>query len=370
MGPKNKKGASKKTGKDSYLADDQNFQSFSNQLLKLGLELRDITGDGNCCFRALSDQMEGSERLHLEFRNRVCMYMRQNRDEFEPFVAALIEEEEADINKKMNKKLDAFEKYIKNLENTGTYADNGCLVAFARLYQVDINIHQLDLPVWTIHGCIPRKNQVVRQLHLSYHNGEHYSSIRPLGDRTNTPTNISFASSLPPQPPVKKVSKANSNNYYNDSYDNYASDTEDAQNLCLQNLKVDQIMTVTDCHDVNLIVEKLKENDDDLEKTIMALTEMRLEGEDESSGEESGTKSKSGKKDSKKNKRDKKVEKKQRQMERQRIEVLKQREQEAPNAKPTSKCIKTNDSNRQDNLLQDNEPDLNISINNVQVNSI
>ena len=30
----------------SYLADDENFPSFRNQLAKIGLELRDIPGDG------------------------------------------------------------------------------------------------------------------------------------------------------------------------------------------------------------------------------------------------------------------------------------------------------------------------------------
>lgn len=131
----------------SYLAEDENFQKFSTQLARLGLELRDVTGDGNCCFRALSDQMNGNESNHLEYRKRVCTYMRQNREEFEPFVAALIDDEDeqqqqsnvssVELNRKLfNRKLDAFEKYIKNLEQAGTYADNGCLVAFARLYQV------------------------------------------------------------------------------------------------------------------------------------------------------------------------------------------------------------------------------------------
>ena len=31
---------------NSYLADDENFGSFSTQLSKLGLQLRDIPGDG------------------------------------------------------------------------------------------------------------------------------------------------------------------------------------------------------------------------------------------------------------------------------------------------------------------------------------
>lgn len=31
---------------ESYLADDENFPSFATQLKKLGLQLRDIPGDG------------------------------------------------------------------------------------------------------------------------------------------------------------------------------------------------------------------------------------------------------------------------------------------------------------------------------------
>lgn len=31
---------------DSYLADDENYTTFANQLTKLGLHLRDIPGDG------------------------------------------------------------------------------------------------------------------------------------------------------------------------------------------------------------------------------------------------------------------------------------------------------------------------------------
>lgn len=91
----------------------------------------------------------------------------------------------------MTKKPDAYEKYIKNLEQLGTYGDNGCLVAFARLYQVKINIHQLNMPIWEISG-VTRINDLPRELHLSYHNGEHYSSVRTIGDRTRAPANISI----------------------------------------------------------------------------------------------------------------------------------------------------------------------------------
>ena len=37
----------------SYLADDENFPSFRTQLAKLGLELRDIPGDGYVIYKYL-----------------------------------------------------------------------------------------------------------------------------------------------------------------------------------------------------------------------------------------------------------------------------------------------------------------------------
>lgn len=136
--------------KDSYLADDNNFEKFSKQLAQIGLELRDITGcvatfskyfkfnkfanycnfyktrlksyffllayfftrDGNCLFRALSDQLDGNEGNHALYRQQVCDYMRKNRADFEPFVVGLFEEIE---HRKRggattDKNLDAFER--------------------------------------------------------------------------------------------------------------------------------------------------------------------------------------------------------------------------------------------------------------------
>ncbi len=38
--------------KQTYLKDDGNAASFSNQLRAFNLQLRDIAGDGNCLFRS------------------------------------------------------------------------------------------------------------------------------------------------------------------------------------------------------------------------------------------------------------------------------------------------------------------------------
>lgn len=60
--------------------------NFNSQLAKLGLQLREITGDGNCLFRALGDQYDGSGDKHEQHRQAVCDYMMQHREDFEPFV--------------------------------------------------------------------------------------------------------------------------------------------------------------------------------------------------------------------------------------------------------------------------------------------
>ncbi|CAC5401217.1 OTUD3 [Mytilus coruscus] len=205
-------------------ADDENFPSFSTQLGKLGLQLRDIPGDGNCLFRALGDQLEGHCRNHYKYRFEICNYMSEHREEFEPFVEDDTPFEKYSINclfRALGDQLEGhcrnhykyrfeicnymsehreefepfveddtpFEKYIKNLSAIGTYAGNDAIVAFARLYQINVVIHQLNSPFLLIQG--PKtQSQTIKQIHISYHNGDHYSSVRKHGDNTESPANI------------------------------------------------------------------------------------------------------------------------------------------------------------------------------------
>jgi len=45
-----------------------------------------VEGDGNCLFRALGDQGDGGQGEHARHRAEVVRYMRDHRDDFEPFV--------------------------------------------------------------------------------------------------------------------------------------------------------------------------------------------------------------------------------------------------------------------------------------------
>jgi len=53
-----------------------------SQLSKLDLEMREITGDGNCLFRAISDQMTGRENNHKKFRKEACTFINDHRGNF------------------------------------------------------------------------------------------------------------------------------------------------------------------------------------------------------------------------------------------------------------------------------------------------
>lgn len=76
---------------------------------------------------------------------------------------------------------------VSLLRKPATYAGNDALVAFAHLYNVTIVIHQLDTAMFKIDkGGVPS----ARELHLAYHNGEHYSSVRRVGDKSRQPANI------------------------------------------------------------------------------------------------------------------------------------------------------------------------------------
>ncbi|XP_060708255.1 OTU domain-containing protein 3 isoform X2 [Hemiscyllium ocellatum] len=113
-------------------SEDEEFLSFANQLLTMGLKLREVPGDGNCLFRALGDQLEGHSRNHLKHRRETVDFMIKHRQDFEPFV-------EDDV---------PFDRYVANLEKPGTFVGNDVIVAFARNNQVNIVIHQLNAPLW------------------------------------------------------------------------------------------------------------------------------------------------------------------------------------------------------------------------------
>ncbi|CAF1274567.1 unnamed protein product [Adineta steineri] len=155
--------------KKTYLRKDDTAPAFNQQLRAFNLQLRDIVGDGNCLFRCFADQMDGDQHRHASYREKICDYMRNNREDFEPFIVD-----------------QTFDAFVRSLSKDGTYGGNECIVAFSRLFDAKICIHQLNQPVWIVCFSDPPKHEI----HISYHNYEHYSSVRSLGDQASTSANI------------------------------------------------------------------------------------------------------------------------------------------------------------------------------------
>ena len=89
--------------------------------------------------------------------------MIQNRNDFEPFI-------EDDI---------PFDDYISEIEKDGEWGGNLELQALSMVYQFNAIVHQLDAPIFALANFDPN---VVRTIHLTYHMGEHYNSVRQLDD--------------------------------------------------------------------------------------------------------------------------------------------------------------------------------------------
>ncbi|KAK4471257.1 hypothetical protein MN116_004702 [Schistosoma mekongi] len=173
---------------DYYLKNDPSAPEFRKQLNQLGLDFREVPSDGNCLFSSLSDQLYGTTANHKEVREQAVLYIEKHKEEFEPFF---------DVKDKLDK-----------LRLIGTYGGHECIIAVSRYFSVSIIIHQLKQKPWL--AGIPvidkalTKVSTYPQLHLAYHNGEHYSSVRVFGDNSSSPTKIKICLSTENSSPSTK----------------------------------------------------------------------------------------------------------------------------------------------------------------------
>ncbi|XP_031482243.1 OVARIAN TUMOR DOMAIN-containing deubiquitinating enzyme 7 [Nymphaea colorata] len=154
------------SGKKNGKAD--NNAQFSSQLDALGLKIVPLVADGNCFFRGIADQLEGNEEEHAKYRHMVVEYIMKHREEFEPFI-------EDDV---------PFDEYCQSMGNDGTWAGHMEIQAASLVCHSNICIHHSMSPRWYIKNFPCHGN---RMIHLSYHDGEHYNSIRLKEDPCDGP---------------------------------------------------------------------------------------------------------------------------------------------------------------------------------------
>uniref|UniRef100_A0ACD5YZX2 Uncharacterized protein n=1 Tax=Avena sativa TaxID=4498 RepID=A0ACD5YZX2_AVESA len=231
--PKQRDAQAKKVGKKADMSE------FRAQLDSIGLKIVEVTADGNCFFRAMGDQLEGDEEQHMKYREMVVQYIVQHREEFEPFI-----EDEV-----------PFDEYCASMMKDGTWAGNMELQAASLVTSRNICIHMLNSPRWYINNFSGR--EASNMVHLSYHHGEHYNSVRLTEDPCQGPampviikTDANVAStSNSAQTKAKDLKKSSNRSTYDD-------------------ISVKRVMAGTGCSDAGVAEHVLGELDGDVEAAI------------------------------------------------------------------------------------------------------
>ena len=76
----------KRRRKDRDRYTDDEDKRFAAQLAAAGLRVNEVDADGNCLFRALADQVEGSAKHHGKYRDEIVAFMRRDEERFKWFV--------------------------------------------------------------------------------------------------------------------------------------------------------------------------------------------------------------------------------------------------------------------------------------------
>jgi flagellar biosynthesis GTPase FlhF len=141
---------------------DQDVIKFNEQLQPLGLFIHEVCGDGNCLFRSIADQLDQDENKYETYRQSCVDFMRKNPDQFAPFLV--------DTD---------FEEYCDEMASDGKWGGNLELVAVSWSQNVNITVYQLEAPKFEIVNFTTPRAIV----HLSYHLGEHYNSVRAVNKK-------------------------------------------------------------------------------------------------------------------------------------------------------------------------------------------
>ncbi|KAG2492762.1 hypothetical protein HYH03_008927 [Edaphochlamys debaryana] len=155
------------------------------QTLKVyDLAERQVAGDGNCQFRALSDQLYGNPDHHAAVRSAVVSQLRRNAEAYKGYVPQ------------------EYGAYCTGMAKSSTWGDHVTLQAAADTYGMKITVVTSfeKCPVINIE---PARQTSGRTLFLSFWAEVHYNSIYP--GKEAPPLGATSAGALPPPTKPTKV---------------------------------------------------------------------------------------------------------------------------------------------------------------------
>jgi len=154
----------------------------------------EMDSDGNCLFRSLSDQLYWDHGAkHEEIRSEVCDFMESHEEEFSVFLVLDDDDEDASD----------FKSYIESMRESGEWGGNLELVAAARLYRRKIKVFSLTAAYTIDHDSTQKSSGP--DLMVSYHDNDHYNSLRDSNGKKPPPPQYPRGSGLSDDAEVTSV---------------------------------------------------------------------------------------------------------------------------------------------------------------------
>ncbi|KAL7829407.1 hypothetical protein AOLI_G00302920 [Acnodon oligacanthus] len=146
------------------------------KLAEKQLQIKEMSSDGHCMYRAVEDQLvERGRALGIrELRAQTAQYMRSHSDDFLPFLT--------NPNTGDMYTADEFEKYCGDVAETAAWGGQLELRALTHVLQLPIEVIQADSPAIVIGEEYGKPPVTLIYMRHAYGLGEHYNSVEPLKD--------------------------------------------------------------------------------------------------------------------------------------------------------------------------------------------
>jgi hypothetical protein len=141
-------------------------QKLDKRLEHYGLKEFIVKGDGNCQFRAISDQLYNDQSHHASVRATTIAQMRNNRDRYAAFV-------EAPEN-------GGFDAYLRDMSRDSAWGDHVTLQAAADAFGVPMCVITSYKDNFVIEIQPDRVKRNDRALWISFWSEVHYNSLYPI----------------------------------------------------------------------------------------------------------------------------------------------------------------------------------------------
>ncbi|XP_075961569.1 deubiquitinase OTUD6B [Anarhichas minor] len=171
-------------------AEVQNLQGVRHQeglklaqkLAQQQLQIKEISSDGHCMYRAIEDQLAqrsepGSITSVKDLRSSTAERMRGHADDFLPFLT--------NTNTGDMYTTDEFEKYCSDVEHTAAWGGQLELRALTQVLHLPVAVIQADSATIKIGEEFDSKPITLVYMRHAYGLGEHYNSVEVLKDPAN-----------------------------------------------------------------------------------------------------------------------------------------------------------------------------------------